>query len=586
MRKTKIICTLGPSTDKGDVLRDLIANGMNVARFNFSHGSYEEHGGRLAKLKALREELGKPVAALLDTKGPEIRLKEFKNGVEMLEAGQTFTLTTREVEGTKEICSVTYKDLPQDVQPGGTIMLDDGLIMLHIEQVTDTDIICTVLNSGKIKTKKGVNVPGVHLSMPYLSQKDREDIIFGVQNGFDFIAASFVRTAQDVYDIRNLLNEYDSNIRIIAKIENREGVNNIDSILSAADAVMVARGDLGVEIDFTELPGIQKDIIDRSFSFGKPIVTATQMLDSMMVNPRPTRAEISDVANAIYDGTSAIMLSGETAAGKYPIEAVGTMVRIATYIEAHQLHDNTQLLQQEAVRNATVRTVANAVSYSCCQMARDLNANAIITPSNSGTTARMVARFRPDCPIIAPTPSEHAYNQLGLSYGVVPAHMGVSGDTDELINTAVEAAQQSGLVKTGDVVIISAGVPTGVSGTTNLIKAHIVGNVLLRGEGVGSGCASGNVCTVNTLSDLESDFKDGNVIVTKMTTSEMLPYMRRASAVVVESTNPECHAAVACQAMGIPLMMDRSYQAVHMLKSGMMITVDANEGFIYNGIKA
>ena len=249
MRKTKIICTLGPSTDKGDVLRDLIANGMNVARFNFSHGSYEEHGGRLAKLKALREELGKPVAALLDTKGPEIRLKEFKNGVEMLEAGQTFTLTTREVEGTKEICSVTYKDLPQDVQPGGTIMLDDGLIMLHIEQVTDTDIICTVLNSGKIKTKKGVNVPGVHLSMPYLSQKDREDIIFGVQNGFDFIAASFVRTAQDVYDIRNLLNEYDSNIRIIAKIENREGVNNIDSILAAADAVMVARGDLGVEID-------------------------------------------------------------------------------------------------------------------------------------------------------------------------------------------------------------------------------------------------------------------------------------------------------------------------------------------------
>ena len=333
MRKTKIICTLGPSTDKGDVLRDLIANGMNVARFNFSHGSYEEHGGRLAKLKALREELGKPVAALLDTKGPEIRLKEFKNGVEMLEAGQTFTLTTREVEGTKEICSVTYKDLPQDVQPGGTIMLDDGLIMLHIEQVTDTDIICTVLNSGKIKTKKGVNVPGVHLSMPYLSQKDREDIIFGVQNGFDFIAASFVRTAQDVYDIRNLLNEYDSNIRIIAKIENREGVNNIDSILSAADAVMVARGDLGVEIDFTELPGIQKDIIDRSFSFGKPIVTATQMLDSMMVNPRPTRAEISDVANAIYDGTSAIMLSGETAAGAYPVEALKTMSAIAERTE-------------------------------------------------------------------------------------------------------------------------------------------------------------------------------------------------------------------------------------------------------------
>ena len=372
MRKTKIICTLGPSTDKGDVLRDLIANGMNVARFNFSHGSYEEHGGRLAKLKALREELGKPVAALLDTKGPEIRLKEFKNGVEMLEAGQTFTLTTREVEGTKEICSVTYKDLPQDVQPGGTIMLDDGLIMLHIEQVTDTDIICTVLNSGKIKTKKGVNVPGVHLSMPYLSQKDREDIIFGVQNGFDFIAASFVRTAQDVYDIRNLLNEYDSNIRIIAKIENREGVNNIDSILSAADAVMVARGDLGVEIDFTELPGIQKDIIDRSFSFGKPIVTATQMLDSMMVNPRPTRAEISDVANAIYDGTSAIMLSGETAAGAYPVEALKTMSAIAERTEQENHARFVPLTE-----NTGKISVSDATAHAACLTAKDVNAAAI-----------------------------------------------------------------------------------------------------------------------------------------------------------------------------------------------------------------
>ena len=333
MRKTKIICTLGPSTDQEGVLRELVANGMNVARFNFSHGSHEEHLGRFEKLKAIREELGKPVAALLDTKGPEIRLKDFKNGTEMLEAGQTFTLTTREVEGTKEICSITYKDLPQDVQPGGTIMLDDGLIKLQIVTVNDTDIVCKVLNNGKIKNKKGVNVPGVHLSMPYMSQRDRDDIIFGAQQGFDFIAASFVRTAQDVYDIRNLLNEYDSDIRIIAKIENREGVNNIDSILAAADAVMVARGDLGVEIDFTELPGIQKNIIERSFSFGKPIVTATQMLDSMIVNPRPTRAEISDVANAIYDGTSAIMLSGETAAGAYPVEALKTMSAIAERTE-------------------------------------------------------------------------------------------------------------------------------------------------------------------------------------------------------------------------------------------------------------
>jgi pyruvate kinase len=329
MRKTKIICTLGPSTDKDGVLRELIANGMNVARFNFSHGSHEEHKGRLDLLKSLREELGKPVAALLDTKGPEIRLKDFKNGTEMLEAGQTFTLTTRDVEGTKEICSITYKDLPQDVVPGGTIMLDDGLIKLQIQTVNDTDIVCTVLNNGKIKNKKGVNVPGVHLSMPYMSQRDKDDIIFGIEQGFDFIAASFVRTAQDVYEIRNLLNEYDSNIRIIAKIENREGVNNIDSILAAADAVMVARGDLGVEIDFTELPGIQKNIIERSFSFGKPIVTATQMLDSMHTRAVPTRAEVSDIYNAVLDGASSLMLTGETAAGQYPVQAMEYLVRTA-----------------------------------------------------------------------------------------------------------------------------------------------------------------------------------------------------------------------------------------------------------------
>ena len=329
MRKTKIICTLGPSTDQEGVLRELVANGMNVARFNFSHGSHEEHLGRFEKLKAIREELGKPVAALLDTKGPEIRLKDFKNGTEMLEAGQTFTLTTREVEGTKEICSITYKDLPQDVQPGGTIMLDDGLIKLQIITVNDTDIVCKVLNNGKIKNKKGVNVPGVHLSMPYMSQRDRDDIIFGAQQGFDFIAASFVRTAQDVYDIRNLLNEYDSDIRIIAKIENREGVNNIDSILAAADAVMVARGDLGVEIDFTELPGIQKNIIERSFSFGKPIVTATQMLDSMCTRAVPTRAEVSDIYNAVLDGAASVMLTGETAAGQYPMQAMEYLVRTA-----------------------------------------------------------------------------------------------------------------------------------------------------------------------------------------------------------------------------------------------------------------
>ena len=329
MRKTKIVCTMGPSTDKPGILRQLMENGMNVARFNFSHGDYEEHKGRYDKVRALSKELDLPIACMLDTKGPEIRLGEFKNGVEKLTTGQKFTLTSRSVEGTNEICSVTYKELPHDVKPGGRIMLDDGLIELHIDEVGDTDIVCTVCNDGIIKTKKGVNVPGVHLSMPYMSQRDTSDILFGVEQGFDLISASFARNAQDIMDIRHILDEHNSKIRIIAKIENQEGIDNIDEILTVADGIMVARGDMGVEIDFAEIPAIQKHLIDRAMSAGKICITATQMLDSMIVNPRPTRAEITDVANAIYDGTGAVMLSGETAAGKYPVEALKAMATIA-----------------------------------------------------------------------------------------------------------------------------------------------------------------------------------------------------------------------------------------------------------------
>ena len=580
MRKTKIICTLGPSTDKGDVLRELIANGMNVARFNFSHGSYEEHGGRLANLKALREELGKPVAALLDTKGPEIRLKEFKNGVEMLEAGQTFTLTTREVEGTKEICSVTYKDLPHDVHEGGTIMLDDGLIMLRIENVTDTDITCTVLNSGKIKTKKGVNVPGVHLSMPYLSQKDREDIIFGIQNGFDFIAASFVRTAQDVYDIRNLLNEYDSNIRIIAKIENREGVNNIDSILSAADAVMVARGDLGVEIDFTELPGIQKNIIDRSFSFGKPIVTATQMLDSMMVNPRPTRAEISDVANAIYDGTSAIMLSGETAAGAYPVEALKTMSAIAERTE-NEPHYRDERFKDAAHGQISV---SDATAHAACLTARDVNAAAIVTVSESGNTARLLSKYRPTQPIIACVMDEQVQRQLSLSWGITSLLMGPAKSTDELIEMSTALAQKNGYLHNGELAVVTAGVPVGVSGTTNMIKIHMVGNCLSTGVGVGREnadltSASGKACVCRTLDEVRAKFKPGMVLVVPSTTNEMLEYVRDAAALVVEEAGLNSHAAIAGKALLKPTIVGALGACSH-IRDGLDIAVDCAHGSV------
>ena len=580
MRKTKIICTLGPSTDKDGVLRELIANGMNVARFNFSHGSHEEHKGRLDLLKSLREELGKPVAALLDTKGPEIRLKDFKNGTEMLEAGQTFTLPTRDVEGTKEICSITYKDLPQDVAPGGTIMLDDGLIKLQIQTVNDTDIVCTVLNNGKIKNKKGVNVPGVHLSMPYMSQRDKDDIIFGIEQGFDFIAASFVRTAQDVYEIRNLLNEYDSNIRIIAKIENREGVNNIDSILAAADAVMVARGDLGVEIDFTELPGIQKTIIDRSFSFGKPIVTATQMLDSMMVNPRPTRAEISDVANAIYDGTSAIMLSGETAAGAYPVEALKTMSAIAERTEQEGHYLRGRLMEP----NTGKISVSDATAHAACLTAKDVNAAAIVTVSESGTTARLLSKYRPQQPIIACVMKEQVQRQLSLSWGITSLMMPLAHSTDELIEMSTALAKENGFLHNGELAVVTAGVPVGISGTTNMIKIHMVGNCLATGVGVGPenaevSNATGKACVCRTLDEVRAKFKPGMVLVVPSTSNEMLNYVRDAAALVVEEPGLNSHAAIAGKALLKPTVVGAVGATSH-IRDGLMIAVDCAHGSV------
>ena len=556
MRKTKIICTLGPSTDQEGVLRELVANGMNVARFNFSHGSHEEHLGRFEKLKAIREELGKPVAALLDTKGPEIRLKDFKNGTEMLEAGQTFTLTTREVEGTKEICSITYKDLPHDVHEGGTIMLDDGLIKLRITNVTDTDITCEVLNSGKIKNKKGVNVPGVHLSMPYLSQRDRDDIIFGVQQGFD------------------------SNIRIIAKIENREGVNNIDSILAAADAVMVARGDLGVEIDFTELPGIQKSVIDRSFSFGKPIVTATQMLDSMMVNPRPTRAEISDVANAIYDGTSAIMLSGETAAGAYPVEALKTMSAIAERTENEVHYRDNRLVD---AGNGQI-SVSDATAHAACLTAKDVNASAIVTVSESGNTARLLSKYRPAQPIIACVMREQVQRQLAISWGITPLMMALAHSTDELIEMSTSLAKENGYLHDGELAVVTAGVPVGVSGTTNMIKIHMIGNCLATGVGIGPegsalANATGKACVCHNLDELRAKFKPGMVLVVPSTSNEMLSYVRDAAALVVEEPGLNSHAAIAGKALLKPTIVGAAGATSH-IRDGLMVAVDCAHGSV------
>ena len=492
----------------------------------------------------------------------------------------SFTLTTREVEGTKEICSITYKDLPQDVHEGGTIMLDDGLIKLRITNVTDTDITCEVLNSGKIKNKKGVNVPGVHLSMPYLSQRDRDDIIFGVQQGFDFIAASFVRTAQDVYDIRNLLNEYDSNIRIIAKIENREGVNNIDSILAAADAVMVARGDLGVEIDFTELPGIQKSVIDRSFSFGKPIVTATQMLDSMMVNPRPTRAEISDVANAIYDGTSAIMLSGETAAGAYPVEALKTMSAIAERTENEVHYRDNRLVDAS---NGQI-SVSDATAHAACLTAKDVNASAIVTVSESGNTARLLSKYRPAQPIIACVMNEQVQRQLAISWGITPLMMALAHSTDELIEMSTNLAKENGYLHDGELAVVTAGVPVGVSGTTNMIKIHMIGNCLATGVGIGPegaalANATGKACVCHNLDELRAKFKPGMVLVVPSTSNEMLSYVRDAAAIVVEEPGLNSHAAIAGKALLKPTIVGAAGATSH-IRDGLMVAVDCAHGSV------
>lgn len=478
-RKTRIVCTLGPASDSEEMIGKLMDAGMNVCRLNMSHGIYSEVAERIDRIKRLRTQKHLPVAILLDTKGPEVRTKLVKDGKVNVIAGEIFTLTTRDVLGDESQVSVTYPRLPQLVTPGSRILIDDGLLGMTVERVEDgTDIVCRVQSGGVLGNRKGISVPDVDLEMPAIGEQDRNDIIFGLAHGIDVIAASFVCRASDIHTIRKLCQEHGgSHVKIYAKIENRIGVNNFDEILEAADGIMVARGDLGVEIDMEEVPVLQKQFIRKCNMAAKPVITATQMLDSMIRNPRPTRAETSDVANSVLDGTDAIMLSGETAAGKYPLEAVQAMVRIATYTEEHALkNDVCQLIEADILCQAkTNRTIADAVSYSCVSMAHDLGAKAIITPSHSGTTARKVARFHPSCPVIAPTMFEQTFHQLALNYGVVPVMMELTVGTDDLINGSVRVARDAGLVKDGDIVIVVAGVPTGISGTTNLIKAHVVG---------------------------------------------------------------------------------------------------------------
>ena len=468
MRKTRIVCTLGPSSNSYETVKALALAGMNVARFNFSHGTQESHLETFRVVSRVRSELHMPIATLLDTKGPEIRLKTFANGPVILKEGGQFTLTTREVPGDESIVSITHMNLPHDLGQQTRILIDDGLVELHVESKTETDIITRVVSGGQISDRKGVNVPGVRFSMPYISDRDKDDVLFGIRSGFDYIAASFVRGAEDVQALRQLLDENGgAHVRIIAKIENADGVAHIDEIIEASDAVMIARGDMGVEIPFEEIPIIQKRMIKAATMAGRQVITATQMLESMVHNPRPTRAEITDVANAIYDGTSATMLSGETASGKYPVEAVKTMARIAERAE-NDIDYRKRFLERSMAESS--ETITDAISHATCLIALNMHAAAIVTVTKSGTTAKMISRFRPNMPIIACTPDASTYRQLSLSWGVTPVLIGEERITDVLFEHAVDASVDTGIISKGDLVVLTAGVPLSISGTTNLIK--------------------------------------------------------------------------------------------------------------------
>lgn len=575
IRKTKIVCTMGPNLFEKHLIAPLMKAGMNVARFNFSHGTYETHQHYYDEVCRIRDELGLPVATMLDTKGPEIRVRSFKNGRVTLQNGQLFTLTTDEVEGDEERVSITYKELPQDIAIGSSILIDDGLIGMQVERIDGADIVCRVLNGGVVSNNKGVNIPNAHLSMPFISEKDHQDILFAIKNGYDFIAASFTRCADDIMQIRHILQENNCHtINIIAKIENMEGVENIDEILRVVDGVMVARGDLGVEVPLEDVPSLQKKLIQRGIAAGKPVITATQMLDSMIKNPRPTRAEATDVANAIYDGTSAIMLSGESAVGAYPVEAVETMVRIALRAEA-----DMDYIRRFSRDTSASTDVTNAISHATVTSAHDLNASAIITVTKSGSTARILSRYRPACVIVGCTTEKHVWRQLALSWGTVPLMIAEESNTDDLFEHAVDAAVQNGLVHDGELVVLTAGVPLGISGTTNLMKVHVVGHLLSRGQGLHGGKVVAPLCVIRNLEKDAKDFNTGDVIVCHQTTREMFSMLRKSSAIVLEDDNPEGHGAIAGMSLDIPVIIGAK-NATNILKSGAVVTVDGEKGTV------
>ena len=575
-KKTKIVCTIGPASESIDTLKELIKTGLNVCRLNFSHGNYEEHGKRIDNIKAARNEMKLPIAILLDTKGPEIRTGKFSSPEVNLVEGQNFIITMEDVLGDETKCTVSYKELVNDVKPGNQILIDDGLVGLAVKEIKGQEILCIVQNAGTIKDNKGVNVPNVKINLPAITPKDKKDIEFGIEQGIDFIAASFVRKASDVLAIREILEENNAtNIQIISKIENQEGVDNIDEILEVSDGLMVARGDLGVEIPTEDIPIVQKELIKKCNILGKPVITATQMLDSMIRNPRPTRAEVTDVANAIFDGTDAIILSGETAAGKYPLESVKTMASIA--IRAEQTLDYEELLKTKVKLRQL--NITNAISHATCTTAIDLKASAIITATASGYTARMVSSYRPSAPIIAATNSEMVMRQMGLVWGVYPllAEKGLS--TDDVFEKSVQSALDMDYISSGDLVVITAGVPVGIAGTTNLINVHIASEILIRGVGVGTTNISGRA---RLITDSNMEIEQGDIIVASSTDKDMMDIINKASAIITEEGGLTSHAAVVGVSLGIPVIVSAT-NALKIIEDNETITIDAQSGLVYKG---
>lgn len=581
MRKTKIVCTIGPASESEEMLEKLMLAGMNVARLNFSHGDHAEHKARIDTIRKVSNKLNKNIGILLDTKGPEIRTHNMKNGVIELTKGSKITVKTTEIEGTPEAFSVTYEKLAEDVTAGSTILLDDGLIELTVESVdiAKGEVYCRVDNAGELKNKKGVNLPGVKVNLPGITDKDASDIRFGISEGVDFIAASFVRRPSDVLDIRSILEENDvTTIKIIPKIENEEGIDNIDEILQVSDGLMVARGDMGVEIPPESVPMVQKQLIQKCNKLGKPVITATQMLDSMQRNPRCTRAEASDVANAIYDGSDAVMLSGETAAGLYPEEAVRTMQNIA--VAAEDAQDYKKLLSNRSKMIDT--NLVNAIGVSVAHTALNLNVQSIVAATESGSTAQTISKYRPHSHIIAVTPYETTARHMSLVWGVLPVVKKGKQTTDELLNNAVSTAVNTGLVDNGDLIIITAGVPTGETGTTNLMKIHLVGDELAKGQGIGHNSAVGKAVVANNAEDLKGKDLSESIVITQSTDADMVPYLQNAKGIVTEEGGLTSHAAVVGLNLGVATLVGVE-NARQKIVDGTLITLDPKQHKVYEG---